>query len=62
MKKQYIVSKYVMAESVMEALNKSKGVPITEIYVHNSWLEKQKEFAMFEVKPKAMGYKHGDKK
>lgn len=41
MKKQYIVSKYVMADSIAEALRKSKKIPIHEVYVHNSWFEKQ---------------------
>lgn len=41
MKKQYIVSKYVIADSVKEAVQKSKKIPIHEVYVHNSWFEKQ---------------------
>lgn len=41
MKKQYIVSKYVMADSMEEAKKKSKKMPVHEIYVHNSWFEKQ---------------------
>lgn len=40
MKKQYIVQKYVMADSVTEALRKSKHMPIHEVFLHNNWFEK----------------------
>lgn len=57
MEKQYIVSKYVMAESVTEALKKAKKTPITEVYVHNAWLEKNKEHNMYERPVKKIGFK-----
>lgn len=41
MKKQYIVQKYVMADSVQEALKKQSRIPVHEIYIHNQWFEKQ---------------------
>lgn len=40
MKKQYIVQKYVMADSVKQALEKSKKLPVHEVFIHNSWFEK----------------------
>ncbi len=40
MKKQFIVQKYVMADSVKEAMEKSKHIPIHEVFVHNNWFEK----------------------
>lgn len=41
MQKQYVIQKYVLAKSVEEAMKKSKKSPIHEVYVHNSWFEKQ---------------------
>lgn len=38
--KQYIIQKYVLANSVIEAVKKSKRMPIHEVYVHNAWFEK----------------------
>lgn len=40
MKKQYLIQKYVLANSVTEAIDKSKNLPIHEVYVHGSWFEK----------------------
>lgn len=40
MKKQYIIQKYVMAESVSEAISKSKKLPIHEVFLHNDWFQK----------------------
>lgn len=56
MKKQYIVSKYVMADSVAEALKKSKRQPVDEVYVHNAWLEKNVDHNMFDVKNTNIGF------
>ena len=39
-KQQYIIRKYVMAESATEALRKAKKMPVHEVYVDNTWLEK----------------------
>lgn len=39
-KQQYIVQKYVVAESVAEAIEKSKKLPIHEVYISGSWFEK----------------------
>ena len=53
MKKQYIVQKYVLAESVAEALRKSKGAPVHEIFLHSQWFEKNRDNNFFEEKPRA---------
>ncbi len=36
----YLVQKYVMAVSAIEALSKSKRVPIHEVYISSMWQEK----------------------
>lgn len=52
MNKQDIVSKYVMANSVTEAVNKSKRMPVHEVYVHNAWFDKAANYAFnFEPQP-----------
>jgi|WetSurMetagenome_2_1015567.scaffolds.fasta_scaffold16395_5 hypothetical protein len=56
MKKQYCIVKYVMAENANQALNKSKKVPISEIYIHNAWLEKNTDHNMFGEKKKKYGF------
>lgn len=56
MKKQYCIAKYVMAENVYEALKKAKKVPITEVYVHGQWLDKEKNHNFFESPPGKMGF------
>lgn len=56
MKKQYIVQKYVMAESTQEAIKKSKKSPIHEVFVHNAWLEKQSNYAFFPSKTNKTGF------
>lgn len=48
MKKQFIVQKYVMADSVKEAIEKSRHIPIHEVYIHNQWFDK---IANFEFSP-----------
>lgn len=47
MKRQYIIRKYVMAESAQEAVEKSKRVPIDEVYIDNSWLERNTDNNLF---------------
>lgn len=39
-RQQYIVQKYVMAESVEEAIQKAKKLPVHECYISNAWFEK----------------------
>lgn len=56
MKKQFIVQKYVMAESVSEALKKAKKLPVHEVFVHNSWFEKSVAFEFFNKDLKRPGY------
>lgn len=57
MKKQYIVQKYVMAESTQEAIKKSKFLPIHEVFVHNSWFEKQANFEWTKTVTPNAGFK-----
>lgn len=59
MKKQYLVQKYVMANSVAEAIKKSKNLPIHEVYVHGSWFEK---VANYEWSPAPASETSGFKK
>lgn len=47
MKKQYIIQKYVMAESVKEALEKARRMPVHEVYVHNVWFDKNADNQFF---------------
>jgi len=56
MKKQYIVTKHIMAESAEEALRKSKKRPVDEVYVNNSWLEKNTDYNMFDIKNPTVGF------
>lgn len=55
MKKQYIVQKYVMANSVTEAIKKSKNLPIHEVYVHSDWLSKNTNSNFFGEDPNPIG-------
>lgn len=57
MKKQYIVQKYVMADSAVEALKKAKYMPVHEIYVHNAWFEKNGDNNFFFKEPPTIGLK-----
>lgn len=57
MKKQYIVQKYVMADSVKQAIDKSKNLPIHEVFVHNSWFEKVGNYEWTQPERKLAGYK-----
>lgn len=60
MKKQYIVQKYVMAESVTEALKKSKTMAVHEVFVHNSWFDKA-GMEFFPNAGKQIGLRHKKK-
>lgn len=40
MKKQYVVRKYVMANSVADAIRISHKTPIHEVHIDNAWWEK----------------------
>lgn len=57
MVKQYIVQKYVMANSAKEAEKKSKRIPIHEVFVHNPWFEKVAGFEWTETKNSKIGFK-----
>ena len=52
-RQQYIVQKYVVAESVDEAIKKSKKLPIHEVFISSGWFEKvaNNEFNRSESKP-----------
>ena len=41
----------------MEALKKSRKLPITEVYVHSPWIEKNKDHNYFESKSEKIGFK-----
>lgn len=56
MKKQFIVSKYIMADSAKEAMRKSKHIPIHECYIHNSWFEKAVNFEFAPPKVRQPGF------
>ncbi len=56
MKKQYFVLKVVMAENVIEALNKSRKLSVTEVYIHSGWLEKEKNNNYFEIGRGKIGF------
>lgn len=58
MNKQYIIQKFVMANSVTEAIKKSKSLPIHEVYVHSPWFEKAANFQWtIPVSPDTSGFK-----
>lgn len=57
MKKQFIVQKYVMADSAAEAIKKSKHIPIHEVYVHGNWFEKNAGYEWNPPKVKKTGFK-----
>lgn len=56
MKKQYIIQKYVMADSVAEALKKSPKTPIHEVYLHSGWFEKNLNQDFYFKEPKTLGF------
>ncbi len=57
MKKQYLIQKFVMAESVDDAIKRSKKLPIHEVYVHNAWFEKQANYDFFSNAAGSAGFK-----
>lgn len=59
MKKQYVIQKYVMADSVAEALKKSPKTPIHEVYVHSNWFEKNLNNDFYYKEPNPAGLNNG---
>ncbi len=55
--RQYIVSKYVMAENTADALKKAQKTPVHECYVSNAWLEKVNNNAFYPEPSKELGLK-----
>ena len=55
--KQYVVSKYVMATSAQDAVNKSRRMPIHEVYVSSGWFEKAANNTFYPPKEPKAGYK-----
>lgn len=53
MKKQYIIRKYVMAESIEEALKKEKKITADECWVSEQWLQNNTDFNEVGFKTKA---------
>ena len=56
MKKQYCVVKYVLAESAQEAEKKGRRIRPDEVYIHQAWLEKNKNHNMFEGRERKVGF------
>lgn len=56
MKLRYIIAYYVDAESIEEALKKAKRMKPHEVYIHNSWWEKN-DFKIKEDNIKEIGFK-----
>jgi len=46
--KQYIVKKLVMASSAKEAIDKSRRVPVAEVFADPSWKEPEKRIEGFK--------------
>lgn len=59
MKKQYIIQKYVMADSVAEALKKAPKTPIHEVFIHNGWFEKNMNQDFYYTEPRITGFDNG---
>lgn len=55
MKKQYVVTTYVEANSAQEALKKASTQKPHEAYIHNQWWEKR-DFTLNEVKKPIVGF------
>lgn len=51
-----MVQKYVMADSVKEAVEKSKKIPIHEVYVHNQWFERAVGFEFTAPQKSTTGF------
>jgi hypothetical protein len=54
--KQYVVCKFVQANSVTEALKKAKIIPVHEVYLHGGWFEKNRNFEFFDPPEKTPGF------
>lgn len=61
MKKQYIIQKYVMADSVTEAIKKAKTLPIHEVFLHNNWFEKAIGYEFYAKASDLPGFKEKQK-
>jgi hypothetical protein len=48
--KKYVVTKYIYATSVKDALSKERSTPPDDIFLHEKWEEKtlDKEFGFYE--------------
>lgn len=57
MKKQYILQKYVMADSAADALKKGQKMPTHEVYVHTQWFDKVAGYEFVSNAKKGMGFK-----
>jgi hypothetical protein len=44
------------AHSAAEALEKARKSPVHEVYVHSSWLEKERNFNFFDSPTLAVGF------
>ena len=62
MKKQYIVQKYVLADSAAEAVAKAKRLPVHEVFLHGGWLEKAANFEFFSQPQRVPGFTERPKK
>lgn len=56
MKKQYVIQKYVMANSVEEAVKKSRKIPIHEVFIHSQWFDKVGS-TFYVTEPEPIGLK-----
>lgn len=54
--KQYVILKFVMANSTTEALKKAKKLPVHEVYIHGGWFEKQNH-EFYGNRPATPGFK-----
>ena len=53
MNKQYVIRKYVMAESIEEALKKEKKITADECWINEAWLQNNIDFNEVGFKTKA---------
>lgn len=54
-KQQYLVQKYVMAESAADAISRSRKLPIHEVFVSSAWLEKVANNEFFRKEQSSIG-------
>lgn len=50
--KLYVVRKYIMAKSAADAIKKDKVYPVDDLYVDETWKDKQIENIGFQVRKK----------